>query len=413
MSSQSCLVRTSSAWVAATTALWVLLAGASFAAPFVPASDADTLERLSTRLGTSTAADPSSRASRAMRTLLARDPGNVDLALRVAQVYLARARSESDPRYLGQAQAVLAPWWSLADPPVPVLLLRATIRQSNHDFGSAQRDLERIVKREPNNAQAWLTLATVQQVSGNLPSARGSCAKLVPLTHKLISTTCMASVDGASGRALQAFTALDAALSESVTAPARDVSLGLGVRAWATTLQAELAERLARPQEADRLYRAGLALDPQDTYSVSAYADFLIDAGRASEVLTLIPATTRVDNLLLRRAIAARITSSPDAFKVANELGQRFAAASARGDRVHLREEARYALIFKGEPEAALVLARENWRVQKEPLDARIALEAAVASKQPSAAHDVLAWLDANPLQGEKIAQLTAQVRAR
>jgi hypothetical protein len=51
--------------------------------------------------------------------------------------------------------------------------------------------------------------------------------------------------------------------------------------------------------------------------------------------------------------------------------------------------------------------------VQKEPLDARIALEAAVASKQPSAAHDVLAWLDANPLQGEKIAQLTAQVRAR
>lgn len=392
----------------ATTALFTLATSSAESAPYVPSSDLTVLEQLSTRPGE---AVRTTQSSRAMRTLLARDPKNVDLAVRIAQLYVARARAESDPRFLGQAQAALGQWWALAEPPVPVMLLRATIRQSNHDFTNAQRDLEQVIKREPGNAQAWLTLATVQQVTGNPAAALSSCQKLVPITPKLISIACAAGVDGATGRAANAYAALDNAIAEAAATTKSDATLG--VRTWALTLQAELAERLARPQDADRLYRASLALDPGDAYAVAAYSDFLIDAGRHGDVLELIPASTRADILLLRRAIAARLAAAPEAAKVADELGQRFAASRARGDRVHLREEARYTLVFKNSPAEALELATENWQVQKEPLDARIALEAALAAGRPKAATEVLSWLDSNKLQGEKISQLAALARIR
>ncbi len=344
-----------------------------------------------------------------MSAALKLDPKNADLAARIAQVYVSRARTESDPRYFGQAQSALAAWWTQDAPPIPILLLRATIRQSTHDFANARRDLDQTVRREPGNAQAWLTMATVLQVTGDLKGAADSCRKVLPLTPPLIGITCMAGIDGAEGRALQAYDALEAAMARSA-ASGRD---SVGVRTWALTLQAEIAERLNRTPDAERLYQASLALDPADAYTIAAYADFLIDAGRPNEVLTLIPASTRADVLLLRRAIAAKLAGSNDAAAVAKDLGERFAASKARGDRVHLREEARYALAVKNAPNEALELARENWQVQKEPLDARIALETAIAARQPKAVADVVSWIETTRLQGEKLAQLVAQLKAQ
>ncbi|MBA3460616.1 MAG: hypothetical protein H0T46_11675 [Deltaproteobacteria bacterium] len=42
---------------------------------------------------------------------------------------------------IGRAQATLGRWWKLAVPPDDVLLLRATIEQSLHDFSAARADL--------------------------------------------------------------------------------------------------------------------------------------------------------------------------------------------------------------------------------------------------------------------------------
>jgi predicted Zn-dependent protease len=387
-------------------AVAVLLALNARAEPFVPASDLTPLERLASKPGETSAAD---RSGRAMRAALKLDPKNAALATRIAQVYVSRARTESDPRYLGHAQSALSFWWAQDAPPVPILLLRATIRQSTHDFSNARRDLDQAVKREPGNAQAWLTMATVQQVTGDLTGAAASCRKVAPLTSPLIGITCMAAIDGAEGRAAQAYDALNAAMIAS-DATRRD---SVGVRNWAITLQAEIAERLSRMADAERLYQASLALDPTDAYTIAAYSDFLIDAGRPNEVLTLIPASTRADVLLLRRAIAAKLARSTDAAAMAKELGERFAASKARGDRVHLREEARYALVIKYEPMEALELARENWQVQKEPLDARIALETAIAARQPKAVADVLTSIETTRLQGKKLSQLAAQLKAQ
>lgn len=391
-------------FVARCVAVMLALA-APFAAatPFRPASDNEIVETLPA--GAGSAAD---RATRALRAAVARNPDNLDLALRLASLYVARARVDSDPRPLGRAEATLAPWWNASEPPVPVLVLRATIEQSNHAFADARADLTRALAREPANAQAWLTLATVQQVTGELADAAASCRRLADIAAAPIALTCTASIDGVSGRAAEAYDALDLLRAEARSTRGPDTTLGT----WATTLQAELAERLGRAADAERLYRASRALDPRDVYTIAAYADFLLDAHREVDVLAMIARETPVDILLLRRVQAAMRTRAPDAPREADELGERFAALRARGDRVHLREEARYTLEILGEPDAALSLALDNWRVQKEPLDACIALEAALAARKPAAAREVVDWIATTHLEGERLVALAREASA-
>lgn len=375
--------------------------GRASATAYVPASDSEVVAQLPA--GIDARGD---RVLRAMHGLLERRPDDLDVALRLAQAYVDRARALSDPRPLGQAEAVLAPWWDAPDPPVPVLVLRATIRQSVHQFDTARADLVRAVDREPANAQAWLTLSTVQLVTGDLEGARTSCGHVERLAAAAIGVLCTAAIDGVDGQAQAAYERVTALLDHGAIARSDRV------HAWVSTLAGELAERVGLPAQAEQRYRASLAIDPGDAYTIAAYADFLLDAGRPDEVAALIASDTPVDNLLLRRAQADRRLQSSDAPRSRDALAERFAALHARGDRVHLREEARYTLELVGDAEAALALALEDWAIQKEPLDARIALECAIAAKRPRAVDAIVAWIDRTHLEGTRLATLVRQVRA-
>ena len=53
----------------------------------------------------------------AMRAQLRANPDRVEVAVALAKAEIQRARSLSDPRYLGRAQAILARWYDQPDPP--------------------------------------------------------------------------------------------------------------------------------------------------------------------------------------------------------------------------------------------------------------------------------------------------------
>src|SRR4029079_18976553 len=98
----------------------------------------------------------------------------------------------------------------------------------------------------------------------------------------------------------------------------------------------------------------------RDPYLIAAYCDFLLDQGRAREVLPLVANQTRNDTLLLRLALAER--QLPDASSAfaqhRRELADRFDAARRRGDALHKREEARYRLTIENHAAGPLRLAR-------------------------------------------------------
>src|SRR5437773_841651 len=335
----------------------MLLCGTINAAPFVPDNDDAVVERLPEQT------DPSLKEIKRLRAALARDSHNLDIAAAVARRSIEAARATGDPRFLGQAQAALAPWWNADDPPSTALLLRATLKQSQHDFAGAIKDLDRLLVREPSNGQALLSRAMLLAVRGQYAYAQADCRKLARLTSALVVASCIAAPASLFGNADDAYRMLIQALTRGGDSPA--------IRAWALTLAAEIAARRGDAGDADAHFQAAFKLDPRDAYLRAAYADFLLDNDRARDALPLLRDDTRNDPLLFRRALAERavphMRTAFDAHRA--DLAARFDAARARGDTLHQREEARFELEIRADAKKALALARDNWKVQHEPAD--------------------------------------------
>ena len=374
-------------WMAVAIVTAVAINGGALAAPYTPADDGVVLERLPEAL------DPALAELKRMRAALRANPNDLDHAARLARRCIEAARETGDPRFLGQAQAALAPWWAAADPPPPALLLRATVKQSQHDFSGALADLDRLLAVRAGDGQALLTRATILTVLGRYADAQRDCAKLVRLASGLVTTTCLAGASSLNGDAAGAYRGLVQALAR-----AGDTA---GTRAWALTLAAEIAARRGEAGAADIHFREALALDPRDAYLVAAYADFLLGQARAREAASLLADSAKNDALLLRLALAER--SLPDKRSEfadhRRELADRFAAARRRGDTVHLREEARFRLDVENDIPAALILAKANWNVQREPADLRILAAAARASGENDARRTVTDWLASTRLE--------------
>ena len=381
-----------------TLVLALILAGTCQATPYIPADGKQVVEHLPSR------ADPVQRELKQLRAELSTNPNDVARAAALAQRYIEQARLEGDPRYLGYAQAALAPWWKLPQPGDQVLVLRATLRQSTHQFAQSLADLESVLAHDSDNAQAWLTRATVQMITGDYAAAKSSCMRLYSRAPVLIVQTCLSSIGSVDGDARASFDKLKAELDQHPdTAP--------GVRVWVQTLLAEMAARAGDPVAADALFKQALTLDP-DSYLLGAYSDFLLDHGRAGEVTKMLKEKSRIDALLLRYAIALKAQGSNQAGAQADALRTRFDAAMLRGDTVHQREQARFELALRGDPKAAVRLAMLNWAVQKEPADLRILVETAVASGDAQATRTALDWIAKTRIEDRTIAAAVQKLRA-
>ena len=376
-----------------------LSAAVAQAAPYIPSNGKQVIETLPRR------GDPVQQQLRSLRAELSAKPTDIALATSVAQRYIALGRSETDPRYLGYAQAALAPWWSQAAPPPQVRLLRATLLQSTHQFGPALADLKGVLAAQPDNAQAWLTQATVQTVQGDYAGATASCAHLSNLSIELITVTCIANVGTVTGRSVKSEQLLDLTLERSANAPEE-------LKEWALTLLAEMAQRRGDTAVAEARYKSALAMAPNDSYLLGAYADLLLEQKRPGEVLTLLRDQSRIDALLLRRALALQQHDGKSSALAADvkELGARFDAAALRGDTVHQREQARFELLLRRDAPTALALAKKNWAIQKEPADIRIYLEAAVAARDAGAAKPVVDWVAQHRIEDVAAQRLIRQL---
>jgi len=385
------------AWLAVCVALG---ADPASAEPFLPADGNLVLERLRAK-----PLDPAAHRLHELRARLAADPGNPAAACEFARQCVELGRSEANPRYLGRAQGALARWWEETNPPLDVLVLRATLKQSQHDFTNALTDLDLALRRDPRNAQAWLTKATVLTVLGDYAGARRACLPLIQLTPGLIGLTAAASVGSLNGEAASSSLLLSRALQGEPNA-------GVGDKLWALTVLAESSARLGRFSEAESCFKSALALGEHDPYLLGAYADLLLDQGRNREVIELLAGEANADALLLRLTLAeAALTPPPDGYPAhLASLQARFEAGHLRGDFVHQREEARYTLSLLHQPAAALRLAEANWRVQREPADVLILLETARAAGDAAATQTALDFIREKHLEDVQLDKLARQI---
>ncbi|MCC6139612.1 MAG: hypothetical protein IT389_03230 [Nitrospira sp.] len=385
-----------------TLLIWLALSHFTItaAAPYRPSTDGQVLEQL--RIN---AADPVAREIRTLRNRLAEDPQNLAVAVQLATRYIERNRADGDPRHLGHAQAILSPWWNESAPPPAILLLRAAIRQHAHEFDAALADLDAALQAQPASAQGWLTKAAILQVQARYDDARRACQPLARVTARYVLLTCLGDIAGLTGQAA-ASQALFQGLLEQPQISGRE-------RLWLSTILAELAARAGNSSLAERYFTEALKVGTRDQYLLGAYADFLLDQGRARDVLSLLQHEAKIDGLLLRLTLAEHALGLAATADHVASLAARFAAGRERGAAAHAREEARFELVLRHNPQQALPLAQANWTIQREPADARILLESALASGNRQAAQPVLDWLDRNHVEDLHLRQLARQLQDR
>jgi tetratricopeptide (TPR) repeat protein len=354
----------------------------AWSTPSVPASDAQVLAELP--VGARHESTPARQLSRS----------RLDIALPLAQFYISRTRASGDLRYLGYAESVLQPWMRHAPVPAAVLVLEATILQSRHAFDAALEQLDLALQAQPDNAQAWLTRATVLRVQGRYAEAMAACAHLAAEADAAITDLCRQSLAGLSGQLRPSYAATLALPQQGLPAEAR---------AWRYSELGEMAERLGDDAAAEHWFTEGLQLAPEDFYLRAACADLLLRHGRAAETLQLLAGYESMEPMLLRMVIAHRLLGDRQGEQDRALLADAFEVEQQRGEAVHRREQARFLLDVEQQPTAALAAAQENWRVQREPEDALILLRTAQAARRADAAAPVLLFLRQQALEDVRL----------
>ena len=370
--------------------------------PYTPADDRQIVETLrQPRL-------PGMASLRELRAQWSAQPTLVPAALAYARAALEWGRREEDPRYLGYAQAALAPWWEQAKAPPEVVLLRASLRLARMEYAAADRDLQSLIASDaPEGPAARITRAGLRLSQGDPVAAATDCTAAASHVGRLTAATCLAAVRGLRGDLASAQALLDAALADSANAASSTELAARGVAA-------ELALRAGNPVLARQHFAAGLqrmkASGSTDPALLAAYSDFLLAQGETSTVRALLADYPRQDSLLLRLTLAEQAAGrSGDAAAGAKaiertaRLALRFAEMRQRGDRSHLRDEALFELDVRGDPAAALARMTESWTLQRDPVDARLLLRAARAAAEPGATAVVTAWIASTGIRDQRL----------
>ena len=334
---------------------------------------------------------------RRLRRMLAADARDARSAVQLSQLYLEQARTQGDPRFVGQALALLGAWPRAGDAPDEVLLMLATLQQFLHDFDTSAANLEQLVARRPGHAQAWLTLATVRRVQGRYAASDSACKGVAAAGAAAHAAACQAENDSLRGDFDGARKALNALLADTrLQSPA--------MRNWLLTTLAESEARAGQNGPAEAAYR--LALQAQaDGYTSLSFADFLLHQKRFSDAAREMQNQPRTDAALLRLAITGVKTQSASAVGDVRELRERMAQANLRPDArtTHAREQALFALWIDNQPRKALELARINVRHQREPLDLLVLAQAAAAGKDAAAQREAAALAAAMGLRDVRL----------
>ena len=288
---------------------------------------------------------PQYRELKRLQAAAAAAPNDVAAATALADAYYRISRSEGDPRFLGYAQAALTPWWKDPEAPTAVLVMRATILQSNHEFARALADLDKAIAREPRNARAILVRATVLTVQGNYDEARADCARLQGLAAELYVVACTAEHrcrhrQGAVGEGRARALARSDAERNARRARVDRVVAGRDCAAARRPRRRTAFPRRARRRSARSLYDRRV----QRLAARPAACRRRHPAGAKRAARRCVAAAAR--------ARAKGVCGGPKPKRRVATLRARFDASRARGDTVHRREEARFQLQLNGDSEA-------------------------------------------------------------
>ena len=327
---------------------------------------------------------------------MAADAADPERAANDAEALLWLARTTRDARYFGRAQALVEPWMARQDATPRLLVAAADLAQQRHEFASAQQLLNRAIDADPKDGGARLQRANVALLLGEFDAARRDCLAVLQGGATFPGTVCLASTmtgPGSLQRARQLLAPFDDA-GAAATDAAR----------WLLLTESDLALRDGDAQAAQQYLARAHALDPDHEETRARLAEILIEQGDAANALTLARGSTVSAALLVRRIRAASGIDTAEAASARRELDTLLAVGRRRGTTPHLREEGELALYVDRDPARALVLARQNFALQKDTPDVRLLLGAALAAGDKPTLAELRRWLASTGFEDHVVA---------
>jgi Tetratricopeptide repeat len=294
------------------------------------------------------------------------------LAAEQAEAFAALARRSRDARWFGRAEALVEPWIARSEAPSRLLVAAADLAQQRHEFSAARGLLDRALAARPDDAGAHLQRANVALLLGDFRAARADCRAVLASGDALAATICLASAatgPGSVARARRLLAAIDQ--RDDLPAP---------LAHWQLLTAADLASRDGDPDAALAFLSRAHALDPAHEETRARLAALLIARGDPRAALRLAAGENVSAALLVIRLRAATDIDPGGAVAARRELDALLEVGRLRATNAHLREAGELALHADRDPRRALVLARENFAVQKDTPDLRLLVEAAIAA---------------------------------
>jgi hypothetical protein len=118
------------------------------------------------------------------------------------------------------------------------------------------------------------------------------------------------------------------------------------------------------------------------------------------------------DALLMQALLASRGLKEADETRLASQMDARLKAQALRQESLIERPKLIYQIAYGQDLAAGLALSIENWQLQKEPPDALLFAQAALALGQAHAAAPMVAWAEQTRYTDPQLGPLIQQLKS-
>jgi len=306
-----------------------------------------------------------------LRQQLKQQANNQALLSNIIAQYIKLGREHADERYFSYAESLLKPYLQQAHLAASIKVQWADILQRQHQFTEAMVILNQVLQSEPSQTQARLMRSVIYQIKGEYKLAMADCKALLGRVDLLLSTTCIAQIDGLQGNLERSIPLLQQTIERYTNNDSETLQ-------WSRTVLAEMFLRAGKiSQASDQLDE--VLTHANDYYALALKADILLQQARYDEVMALLHHHRKVSKLLLRYVIASNRSGKNQSID-SDTLSAVIERARLFSTGAHKRLLARYDLDVKNNPQLAIITARDNWQRQREPEDALLLVRCLTAA---------------------------------
>ncbi len=332
------------------------------------------------------------------------DPQNLRLATDTARQAILAAIQQGDLRWLGNAKAMLAPWWTAQDLPSGTLFVRALVRQGAHDFKEALADLDAAIAKDPEQPEHWAWRFAIYLVMADMTRAKNECSAIGQRFGPTEQASCDAVLLYRTGSPEKAIVLLER-LSRHPDYQGRQAQEWLAFH-WGE------AYRVAGDRaKARKIWEAQLNKGIGGHAVRVALIDLLNSEGQYADAWKINTTMPRSDALLVAAIQSSLGLKNGKDGALRSEFNQRLSQQSARGDSPNERPMIKFTLSVEGKAREALAMAQQAWATEREPADALLFARAAIESGAPEQATALMQWQSATGYREPELDGLIRQIQ--